>query len=313
MLAENGGADRVDTWRVAAAIPLLRRARERDHRRGEARTSPFARDSTRVEGRLAPSASPRAKLQATEVNAAGRKRYHYHPAYRARQEKAKYDRLISFAEHPPGLRETIARRAWSSKKPSSREGPLRSQLNRPPGVVPGGRRPLCEGVTDIRDHDPPEKPRRRARLPHLLPLPGKALDHAARTASIDAELAAAIRELMALPGARPLPVRARRTARGVTSTSESMNEYVEVASRRRLHREGFPDVGWDVARRDQAGAARSAGDSRAEAKRQIADGDAARRGEKLGNTPAVARSSYVSPAVVEAVFFDGRTIEDFRP
>ena len=34
--------------------------------------------------------------------------------------------------------------------------------------------------------------------------------------------------------------------------------------------------------------------------------------EKLGNTPAVARTSYVSPAVVEQ-YLDGRTIEDFRP
>jgi len=35
-------------------------------------------------------------------------------------------------------------------------------------------------------------------------------------------------------------------------------------------------------------------------------------GEKLGNTAAVARSSYVSPAVVEQ-YLDGRTIDDFRP
>jgi DNA topoisomerase-1 len=34
--------------------------------------------------------------------------------------------------------------------------------------------------------------------------------------------------------------------------------------------------------------------------------------EKLGNTPAVARSSYVSPAVVDQ-YLDGRTIDDFRP
>ena len=34
--------------------------------------------------------------------------------------------------------------------------------------------------------------------------------------------------------------------------------------------------------------------------------------ERLGNTPAVARSSYVSPAVVEQ-YLDGRTIGDFRP
>ena len=35
-------------------------------------------------------------------------------------------------------------------------------------------------------------------------------------------------------------------------------------------------------------------------------------GERLGNTPAVARGSYVSPAVIEQ-YLDGRTIDDFRP
>jgi hypothetical protein len=35
-------------------------------------------------------------------------------------------------------------------------------------------------------------------------------------------------------------------------------------------------------------------------------------GEKLGNTAAVARSSYVSPAVIEQ-HLDGRRIDDFRP
>jgi len=37
-----------------------------------------------------------------------------------------------------------------------------------------------------------------------------------------------------------------------------------------------------------------------------------RVGRELGNTPAVARSSYVSPAVIDP-YLDGRTIEDFRP
>jgi DNA topoisomerase-1 len=37
-----------------------------------------------------------------------------------------------------------------------------------------------------------------------------------------------------------------------------------------------------------------------------------RVGEELGNTPAVARASYVSPAVIEQ-FREGRTLEHFRP
>jgi DNA topoisomerase-1 len=35
-------------------------------------------------------------------------------------------------------------------------------------------------------------------------------------------------------------------------------------------------------------------------------------GKRLGNTPAVARASYVGPAVIEQ-YLEGRTIDDFRP
>jgi DNA topoisomerase-1 len=34
--------------------------------------------------------------------------------------------------------------------------------------------------------------------------------------------------------------------------------------------------------------------------------------QQLGNTPAVCRASYVSPAVVDQ-YLEGRTLEDFRP
>src|SRR5437868_13337677 len=55
---------------------------------------------------IAPSA--RAKLQATGIDAAGRKQYLYHESYRAKQEQAKYDRLIRFAERLPELRARMA-------------------------------------------------------------------------------------------------------------------------------------------------------------------------------------------------------------
>ena len=53
------------------------------------------------------SPNPRAKLQATGVDRAGRRQYLYHPEYRARQEQAKYDRLVRFAERLPKLRATM--------------------------------------------------------------------------------------------------------------------------------------------------------------------------------------------------------------
>src|SRR3954452_16150722 len=54
------------------------------------------------------SPSARSKLQATGVDKAGRKQYLYHPAYRAKQEQAKYDKLIRFAERLPDLRAATA-------------------------------------------------------------------------------------------------------------------------------------------------------------------------------------------------------------
>jgi DNA topoisomerase-1 len=45
-----------------------------------------------------------AKLQATGIDAAGRRQYLYHPDFRAAQERAKFDRLLHFAMSLPALR-----------------------------------------------------------------------------------------------------------------------------------------------------------------------------------------------------------------
>ena len=68
-------------------------------------------------------------------------------------------------------------------------------------------------------------------------------------------------------------------------------------------------MGWDVVAAI-ALAEHGPPDSEREAKRVI-PGVMRRVGNELGNTPAVARSSYVSPAVIDQ-YLEGRTIEDFR-
>ncbi len=55
------------------------------------------------------SPRPNAKLQATGIDAAGRRQYLYHPEYRARQEQAKYDKLVRFAEHLPDIRKAMSK------------------------------------------------------------------------------------------------------------------------------------------------------------------------------------------------------------
>lgn len=50
---------------------------------------------------------PRAKVQATGIDDAGRRQYIYNPVFRAKQEAAKFDRIVLFGKHLPKLRRQI--------------------------------------------------------------------------------------------------------------------------------------------------------------------------------------------------------------
>jgi DNA topoisomerase I len=129
-----------------------------------------------------------------------------------------------------------------------------------------------------------------------------------RTALVDAELAGAIRELLGLKGGRRL-FRYRNGDDFVNLTGRRLNDYIREHMGEDFTAKDFrtwggtPLAAIELAERNEA-------DTQTEQKRTIA---AVMRtvGERLGNTPAVARASYVSPAVVEQ-YLDGRTIADFR-
>ena len=55
------------------------------------------------------SASPRARIQADGIDAAGRKQYRYHPSFRAARDRAKFERLLDFAQALPALRTATGR------------------------------------------------------------------------------------------------------------------------------------------------------------------------------------------------------------
>src|SRR6266550_3053456 len=52
---------------------------------------------------------PRGHLQATGVDAAGRKQYRYHEAWRERRDRQKFDEMLEFARALPRLRRRVAR------------------------------------------------------------------------------------------------------------------------------------------------------------------------------------------------------------
>lgn len=250
--------------------------------------------------------SPSAKLQATGVDAEGRKQYLYHAAYRERREREKYDRLILFAERLPKLREAMAADLELPGLPEARVAAIAVRLINLGWFRVGSERYAKKhrtfGVTTLRKSHVAVRGSRvafRYRGKHGI---------AVHSALVDAELAAAVRELLALPG--------RRLFRFETESAlcdlgaARLNAYVRQHLGAGFSAKDFRTWGGTLIAAIALAEAEPP-TSEAEARRRIA-AVMRRVGERLGNTSAVARSSYVSPAVIDQ-YLDGRTIADFRP
>ena len=253
------------------------------------------------------SPRPGAKLQAIGVDAAGRRQYLYHPDFRAAQEQAKFDKLIRFAEHLPEFRRKMVEHM--SLEPFEREwtAAVAVRLINLGWFRVGSERYAREsktfGITTLTKRHVAVRGSKIAfsyRGKHRVLV---------RTALVDAELAAAVRELLALPGGRRL-FRYRREGVLYNLNGHRLNEYIRGHLGEEFTAKDFRTWGGTLLAAI-AFAERGPVETQAEQKRVVA---AVMRtvAARLGNTPAVARASYVSPAVVEQ-YLDGRTIDDFRP
>jgi len=253
------------------------------------------------------SPRPGAKLQATGVDAAGRRQYLYHPDFRARQEQAKYDKLILFAERLPELRKAMMEHMSYDCLDVDRVSAVAVRLINLAWFRVGSERyaraSKTFGITTLTKRHVSVSGKRV-----YFSFRGKG-NVPVRRIILDLELAAAIRELRALPGGRRL-FRYQLEDGLYNLTGRRLNEYLGTYLGPEFTAKDFRTWGGTL----QAAisfAERGVPESEAEAKRVVA---AVMRkvGERLGNTPAVARASYVSPAVVEQ-YLDGRTLADFRP
>jgi DNA topoisomerase-1 len=137
---------------------------------------------------------------------------------------------------------------------------------------------------------------------------GKGRAHV-RAAVVDAELAEAVRELLALEGGTRL-FRYRRNGDLCALTGKRLNEYIATYMGEDFTAKDFRTWGGTLI---AAIGLAERGVQKTEAENKKCVVAAVRRvAEQLGNTPAVARASYISPGVIEQ-YMEGRTIEDFRP
>ena len=253
--------------------------------------------------------SPRAtaKLQATGLDSAGRRQYLYHPEFRAQQEQEKFDNLVRFAERLPGLRQAMGEHMLLEPYERERVCAVAIRLINMGWFRVGSDRyaktSRTYGVTTLSKSHVSVRGTRvsfKFRAKHKLLV---------RTTLVDLELATAIRDLLEQPGGARL-FRYEASGERCNLTGQVLNDYIREFMGENFTAKDFRTWGGTLTAAI-ALAEHGPVDDAKEEKRVVA---AVMRsvGERLGNTPAVARSSYVSPAVVEQ-YLDGRTIDDFRP
>jgi DNA topoisomerase-1 len=256
------------------------------------------------------SPRPYAKLQATGYDKAGRKQYLYHPDYRAEQEQAKYDRLIRFGAHLPELRVAMTEHLDRDELDSERVCAIALRLISLGWFRVGSERYAREGTygvtTLLRRHV--EIRGRRIRLS----FPSKA-GIRVRSELVDEDLADAIRGLLQVKGG-PRVFKYRWEGDLCNLTNERLNDYVKDYLGEEFSAKDFRTWGGTLlAAIYLAEHVEQKGFSASEAEQKRSVTSVMRRvAKQLGNTPAVTRDSYVSPAVVDQ-YLDGRTIDDFRP
>ena len=252
------------------------------------------------------SPNPGAKLQATGVDAAGRRQYLYHPDFRAAQEQAKYDGLVRFGELLPGLRAAVA--GHVRLDPLTADWTLAhavTLINRSwfrVGSEAYARSARTYGVSTLRKGHVEV---RGSKLRFTFRAKHRTL---VRATLVDPELAEAIAELIELPGGSRL-FRFEDETGLRNLTAPLLNDYLAEHLGGGFTAKDFRTWGGSLTAA-VALAEHGPPTSETDATRAIAA--AMRRvGAELGNTPAVARSSYVSPAVLEQ-FREGRTLDHFR-
>jgi DNA topoisomerase-1 len=239
-------------------------------------------------------------LQATGRDARGRKQYRYHPRYRTRRERSKYDRLASFARLLPAIRRRtrldLARQGMPREKILAAVISLLELTLIRVGNDEYARLNRSFGLTTLRDrHAIVEGHRVRFRFRgksgrlHEVDLP-------------DRRLAGIVRRCRELPGQDLFQY---LDDDGVVRDigSDDVNAYLREITGADVSAKDFRTWAGTVhafrALRDlePPGSERDGRRNIAAAIRTTAT--------LLGNTPAVTRASYVHPAVVEA-HLDGR-------
>ena len=241
-------------------------------------------------------ADPDGHLQATGIDARGRKQYRYHPQFREKRETAKYEGLLEFGKALPRLRRRVEQDL--KRRSLTREAVLAAvvRLLDTQHIRIGNEEYAKEnksfGATTLRS-------RHLKRTGHglLMRFTGKhGIVHEVKIT--DSNLKRICKRCQDLPGqmlfqyingdGEPKPI-----------TSGDVNDYIKEASGGDFTAKHFRTWGASVIAFEQM--LKKADDARITVKTVVEP-----VAEALGNTPAISRKSYVHPGLLEAVKQDPR-------
>ena len=250
---------------------------------------------------------------ATGIDEAGRRQYIYHPAWRERQDRVKFDRALELAAVLPGARGVVTRTLRSSEDPRERTLAAAFRMLDTGSLRVGSERYaeehgshglstlLCDHVTVVGDRV-------------QLCFPAKS-GQQWESEIVDADLAEFIRRrLRSAPDASVLSWREGRERRSLTAAD--INDYVRERTGGDFTAKDFRTLRGTIAAASSLAVSAAAADVAVKKLSQRARSRAIREAmeaaaEVLGNTPAIAKKSYVDPRIVD-LFSAGETINPQR-
>ena len=255
------------------------------------------------------SPDPRGHIQATGIDAAGRKQYRYHDDWRTARDEAKFDHAKEVAERLPTIRDRLCG-DLTAERGLTKARVLAAVVR----LLDMGMFRIGSDQYAVREEDPsfglstlrPEHVRTQGGCV-LLEFTGKSgVKHSGTVG--DGEVCQVLRDLKRRRrGANRLFAYYDKAARRWRDLhADEINEYLREISGEQMTAKDFRTWHGTV---KAAEALAEAGPQPTPAKRKKAVSHAMKEvADLLGNTPAVARASYVDPRVVEA-FEEGEVVE----
>jgi DNA topoisomerase-1 len=250
---------------------------------------------------------PNGHIQAVGTDEAGRRQYIYHEAWREKQDVAKFERCLDFAEALPGVRPTVTRHLRG--EPTERDTVLAAMFRLLDAAAPriGGARYADEngsyGLSTLLGE-------------HLivsgdvvtLHFPGKSAQqwHSEVT---DPDLAAVLRSLRRRRGKSSRVFAWKNGRRWRVLGAEDANDYIRGLAGESFSAKDFRTLhGSSLAAQSLA----ASGPEETMTGRKRATVAAVKAAASaLGNTPAIARSSYIDPRIL-TLYENGRTARPAR-